>query len=189
MFSNIIVTLLHDTTLINLTLNDNCISQSICRMGSWNLCRWWPLNPRKRHSKTKTSVLHQWTTLQNSAIAHKMVLCTYLHVFLRFVRCRKMFLDHRVQGIAPPLPLAVIPCSKSSNAVTASSCGASIGAHWIVFFLTQIFLSQHSDWLWAGWLRDQSSSPGRGNIFCLFHIFKTSSGAHSASYPLGTGGS
>jgi hypothetical protein len=32
-------------------------------------------------------------------------------------------------------------------------------------------------------------SPGRGQEFSLLHVIQTGSGAHPASYPMGTGGS
>jgi hypothetical protein len=47
--------------------------------------------------------------------------------------------------------------------------------------------SRYSDWLWAGRLRGQSSSPGRVKNF--LHVVKIGSGAHPASYPVSTGGS
>jgi hypothetical protein len=44
-------------------------------------------------------------------------------------------------------------------------------------------------WLLAGQSRTWGSIPGRGKEFFLFHSVQTSSGAHPASYPMGTGGS
>jgi hypothetical protein len=65
-----------------------------------------------------------------------------------------------------------------------------------IFTSTYFFLywepGQHyrySDRLWAGWLRGRSLSPGRGNIFFPLHFIRTSSGAHPASYPMGTSSS
>jgi hypothetical protein len=49
--------------------------------------------------------------------------------------------------------------------------------------------SRYSNWLQAGWLRGRSSSPSRGRIFPPLHVVQTSSGAHPAPYPMGTGGS
>jgi hypothetical protein len=49
--------------------------------------------------------------------------------------------------------------------------------------------SRYSDWLRAGRPRDCSSSPGGGQEFSLLHVVQTGSGAHLASYPMGTGGS
>jgi hypothetical protein len=47
--------------------------------------------------------------------------------------------------------------------------------------------SRYSNWLWAGWQRGCSSSPGRIKNF--LHVIQTRSGAHPASYPTGTVGS
>jgi hypothetical protein len=35
----------------------------------------------------------------------------------------------------------------------------------IIIIIIIIIMSRYSDWLGAGWLRDQSSIPGRGKIF------------------------
>jgi hypothetical protein len=48
--------------------------------------------------------------------------------------------------------------------------------------------SQYRDWLQAGQLRGQSSSPVRVKNFVV-HVVQTSSGVHPASYPMGIGGS
>jgi hypothetical protein len=40
-------------------------------------------------------------------------------------------------------------------------------------------------WLWAGQRRGRSSSPGRVKNF--LHVVQTGSGAHSDSFPMGTG--
>jgi hypothetical protein len=45
--------------------------------------------------------------------------------------------------------------------------------------------SGYSDWLRAGRPRSGSSSPG-SQEFYLLHIVQTGSGAHPASYPIGT---
>jgi hypothetical protein len=47
--------------------------------------------------------------------------------------------------------------------------------------------SQYSDWLQDGRPRGRSSSPGRVKN-SLLHVIQTGSGAHPASYPMGTGG-
>jgi hypothetical protein len=46
-----------------------------------------------------------------------------------------------------------------------------------------------SDWLCAGRSVDRDSIPSGGGNFSLRHYVKTGAGAHSASYPMGTGGS
>jgi hypothetical protein len=57
---------------------------------------------------------------------------------------------------------------------TPSWCGAQLGEH---------------RGTWAGGLDDQNSIPGRAGYFSLWHHVQTGSGAHTASYPMGTGGS
>jgi hypothetical protein len=56
-----------------------------------------------------------------------------------------------------------------------------------VYFFEPGYCRQYGDWLWAGWLRGQSWSPGRAKNF--LHIVQPGSGAHPASCPVGTGGS
>jgi hypothetical protein len=46
----------------------------------------------------------------------------------------------------------------------------------------------YSYWLRAGRPRGRSSSPGMGQDFSPLHVVQTGSGAHPASYPMGTGG-
>jgi hypothetical protein len=48
--------------------------------------------------------------------------------------------------------------------------------------------SRYAEWLGAGWPGGRSSSPGKGKTFLTPHVVQTGSGAHSASYPMGTGG-
>jgi hypothetical protein len=50
-----------------------------------------------------------------------------------------------------------------------------------------VLYRRYSDWLQAGRPIDQSSGPGRVKNF--LHCVQTGSGAHPASYPMGTGGS
>jgi hypothetical protein len=50
-------------------------------------------------------------------------------------------------------------------------------------------VSRYSDWLQAGRPRGRSSSPGSGKNFFFPTSFRPCSGAHSASYPMGIGGS
>jgi hypothetical protein len=49
--------------------------------------------------------------------------------------------------------------------------------------------SRYSDWLRAGRPRGQSSESRLGQEFSFLHIVQTDSGAHPASYTMGTGGS
>jgi hypothetical protein len=48
--------------------------------------------------------------------------------------------------------------------------------------------SRDGNWLRAAWPRGWNSSPGRVKNF-LCHVIQTSSGAHPASYTMGTGAS
>jgi hypothetical protein len=58
-----------------------------------------------------------------------------------------------------------------------------------VVYLSPSKRSRYSDWLRVGRPRVRSSNPGSGKIFSPFHVVQTGSGAHPASYPMGTGGS
>jgi hypothetical protein len=53
-------------------------------------------------------------------------------------------------------------------------------------YTEQGWRSRYSDWLGAGRPRGRSSSPGRVKNF--LRVIQTGSGAHPASYPMGTGG-
>jgi hypothetical protein len=48
--------------------------------------------------------------------------------------------------------------------------------------------SQYSNWLRTGQPRGQSLSPSGGWEFSLIYVIQNSTGAHSASYPIGIGG-
>jgi hypothetical protein len=47
--------------------------------------------------------------------------------------------------------------------------------------------SRYSDLLWAGRPKGQSFQSRQGQDLSPFHIVQTASGAHLASYPMGTG--
>jgi hypothetical protein len=51
------------------------------------------------------------------------------------------------------------------------------------------WLNRDSDWLRPERLRARSSIPGRIKIFIFYTSFSPALGVHSASYPMGTGGS
>jgi hypothetical protein len=54
----------------------------------------------------------------------------------------------------------------------------------ILFIIIIIIESRYSVWLRTGRPRGRNSSPGRVKSF--LHVVQTGSGAHKASYPMGT---